>query len=569
MKQNLKKCVLLSLFAGAVLVPLSAGAEAVLPNNIPDAGTISNLPKLDPEIMKMEMADGTYDLKLDTKDYQSRTMQVNGQAVRFRVYANRIYTAKPVALEYEQMNIYVPEEYFQGKSINGYTAKTAPIFLPNEVGGYMPGKAGEPEESSRHPGPNAALTALSRGYVVAAPALRGRTLQSADGKYTGKAPACIVDYKAAVRYLRFNRDRLPAGDTEKIISNGTSAGGALSALLGATGNHPDYAGYLKEIGAANERDDIFASMDYCPITNLEHADMAYEWVFHGVNEYHQGTMGPMIHMPAEGEGSQMPGSIKVGDKIIPLGPGPVVQRDAAGSAGDRPANAPAESSTVSAMSAEQVQVSGELKKLFPAYVNSLGLKAADGSPLTLDADGSGSFRDYIEGIYMRSAQQALDQGIDLSDQDWLTIENGKVVGMDLALYAQKATRLKAAPAFDALDMSSGENNLFGTSKEVCEHFTAFSAQRGSSKLTADSQIIRLMNPMNYIGDGQATAARHWRIRHGAMDRDTSLAIPAILAAKLANSGYDVDFASPWGRGHDGDYDLTELFDWADRICKAK
>jgi multidrug resistance efflux pump len=37
------------------------------------------------------------------------------------------------------MNIYIPEEYFEGKSIGNYTANTAPIFFPNTVGGYMPG----------------------------------------------------------------------------------------------------------------------------------------------------------------------------------------------------------------------------------------------------------------------------------------------------------------------------------------------------------------------------------------------------------------------------------------------
>ena len=86
---------------------------------------------------------------------------------------------------------------------------------------------------------------------------------------------------------------------------------------------------------------------------------------------------------------------------------------------------------------------------------------------------------------------------------------------------------------------------------------------------ADASILRLMNPMNYIGSKEATVAPHWRIRHGAKDRDTSLAIPALLARKLQNAGYDVDFAAPWGKGHAGDYDLTELFDWADHICQAR
>ena len=86
---------------------------------------------------------------------------------------------------------------------------------------------------------------------------------------------------------------------------------------------------------------------------------------------------------------------------------------------------------------------------------------------------------------------------------------------------------------------------------------------------ADSETIKLMNPMNFIGNGKAVTAKHFRIRHGAIDRDTALAIPAILALKLQNSGVDVNFYSPWNRGHAGDYDLPELFNWIDSICKAK
>ena len=62
-------------------------------------------------------------------------------------------------------------------------------------------------------------------------------------------------------------------------------------------------------------------------------------------------------------------------------------------------------------------------------------------------------------------------------------------------------------------------------------------------------------------------APHFRIRHGAKDRDTSMAIPAILALRLARTGSDVNFSAPWGQGHGGDYDLKELFDWIDYICK--
>lgn len=187
-----------------------------------------------------------YSLTFNPKSYTRQTLAYNGKTVAFRAYENIPYVARPVAVERQSMNIYIPEAYFQkGGTLNGYTAKTAPIFLPNGVGGYMPGDSKVPSDKDRRSGgANASLVALSKGYVVAAPAIRGRTTQNKDGVYVGKAPALIVDYKAAVRYLRHNRNVLPVGDTDKIISNGTSAGGALSVLLGATGNNSDCVKYF-------------------------------------------------------------------------------------------------------------------------------------------------------------------------------------------------------------------------------------------------------------------------------------------------------------------------------------
>ena len=57
--------------------------------------------------------------------------------------------------------------------------------------------------------------------------------QDENKTYTGKAPACIVDYKAAVRYLHAFAKDLP-GDEEKIITNGTSAGGRRKYVLRST-----------------------------------------------------------------------------------------------------------------------------------------------------------------------------------------------------------------------------------------------------------------------------------------------------------------------------------------------
>ena len=510
-----------------------------------------------------------YSLKFNAKNYTKETLKLEGQDVAFRAYRDVVYTAKPASVASESMSIFIPEAYFtKGGTVNGYTAKTAPIFLPNGVGGYMPGDSKEPSDSDRMSGgANASLVALSKGYVVAAPAVRGRTTVGDDGKtYVGKAPALLVDYKAAVRYLRHNRHRLPAGNTDRIISDGTSAGGALSALLGATGNSKEYDAELRAIGAAHERDDIFAAMAYCPITDLDHADMAYEWMFNGVNEayQHSAPMSPLLPLKA----GSMPGALKVGDAVVPLGPGPVVQGDSA--AADRPDNAPVEDSSAVEMTQAERVASDQLKALFPDYVNSLGLKDRQGRALTLDEDGTGSFADYIKSVYAASAQSALDAGEDLSALDWLTIENGMVKDVDLAKYAAWATRLKAAPAFDKFDRSAPENDEFGTTDNTPRHFTGFSLTRdkeaGATMATWDD--VRRMNPMYFIGQQGVTIAPHWRIRHGAKDRDTSMAVPALLALKLQDSGYEVDFASPWGKGHAGDYDLAELFDWADGICKA-
>lgn len=68
---------------------------------------------------------------------------------------------------------------------------------------------------------------------------RGRESRDQQGILCGKAPTNLIDLKMALRFLRHNAAVLP-GDFEKIISVGWSAGGAMSSLLGLTGNDPRY-----------------------------------------------------------------------------------------------------------------------------------------------------------------------------------------------------------------------------------------------------------------------------------------------------------------------------------------
>ena len=445
-------------------------------------------------------------LEFDVTKYTDRTLTVGDQKVPYRAYEGIVYVSKPLDTLCQSMNIYIPTAYFDGKSIGKYTADTAPIFMPNGIGGYMPATPGSPRRGS-----GAIAQALARGYVVAAPGARGFTSSDPQGINIGKAPACIVDMKAAVRYLRHN-DKIMPGNAEKIISNGTSAGGAVSALIGATGNAPDYEPYLKAIGAATARDDIFAASCYCPITNLDHADSAYEWMFGGVNDY--------------------------------------VSRNGKG-----------------ALTAEQISFSEQLTRLFPSYINSLHLKTKAGNELTLNNDGNGSFKEYVKSYVIASAQTAINQGKNLADLTWVTMDGSSVKDIDFAQYVKYATRMKTPPAFDDLTNASPETGLFGTATVDAQHFTQFGKEHSSDHKLADAAVVKAMNPMYYVGTKGVSVAKHWRIRHGAADRDTSLAIPVILATKLQNTGAQVDFAAPWAQGHGGDYDLPELFAWIDMVCK--
>lgn len=129
--------------------------------------------------------------------------------------------------------------------------------------------------------------------------------------------------------------------------------------------------------------------------------------------------------------------------------------------------------------------------------------------------------------------------------------------------------MKTTPAFDGVDLSTGENNLFGDENINNKHFTEFGMKNdttGTGELT-DMQLVKLMNPMNYIVTPGTNTAKNWRIRVGSKDADTSTAISLILATALQNKGINVDYVIAWGIPHSGDYDTDELTAWIDSIAR--
>ena len=450
-------------------------------------------------------------LAFDVKNYESMSTTVDNKEIKYRAFEYIPYVANPIDIDQQYMNIYVPEEYFNNGTVNGYNTQTAPIFMPNAVGGYMPSQAMTPKVENGKP--NSVVYALSRGYVVASPATRGRTNKASDGNFIGKAPAVIVDLQAATAYLHANDSTMP-GNANRIITNGTSAGGAVSLLQGAAGNSSDFQPYLQALGAATAATNVYAVSAYAPITNLDAADMAYEWSYNGIT-----------------------------------------------------------SSNKVSMNHDDVAYSNLLNEHFPDYVNNLQLHDSVGRVLKLDKNGNGTFKNYVKEFIVVAANKAQAKGTDLSKHTYLVRDNktGTIKDINWEAYNQFVSRSKAPGAFDSRSNDSGENNLFGTSSTDNNHFTITAALHDTTSnpeaYVQNAKVVTMMNPMNYLGSPAATNAQFYRIRYGTADSNTSVAIPLIVGTRAQNLGYKVDMATPFNVDHSGDYDLDELFNWMDNIVK--
>jgi len=476
-------------------------------------------------------------LAFDAKNYESMSTTVDNKEIKYRAFEYIPYVANPIDIDQQYMNIYVPEEYFNNGTINGYNTQTAPIFMPNAVGGYMPSQAMTPKVENGKP--NSVLYALSRGYVVASPSTRGRTNKASDGNFIGKAPAVIVDLQAATAYLHANDSAMP-GNANRIITNGTSAGGGVSLLQGATGNSSDFQPYLQALGAATAATNVYAVSAYAPITNLDAADMAYEWSYNGITSFNKVTMG-------QGELPQA----NVGGNSAP--PQRTMQR----------VN----------LNTDDLAYSKMLSEHFPDYVNNLQLRDSLGRVLKLDKNGNGTFKNYVKEFIVAAANKAEAKGTDLSKHTYLVRDNktGTIKDINWEAYNHFVSRSKAPGAFDSRANDTGENNLFGTSTTDNNHFTITAALHDSTAnqdvYVENAKIVTMMNPMNYLGSPAATNARFYRIRYGTADSNTSVAIPLIVGTRAQNLGYRVDMATPFDVDHSGDYDLEELFNWMDNIVK--
>ncbi|MBQ6336847.1 MAG: tannase [Ruminococcus sp.] len=517
-----------------------------------------------------------------------------------------VYCETPANEDYEQLAVFVPGAYMTATDngdgtytcelnadaeVNGYTASTAPIVMPINTPGYSAQSALTEYKS--------VTDYTSQGFVYVHAGCRGRD----DG-----APAGVTDLKAAIRYIRYCDDVI-AGDAESIFVFGMSGGGAQAAIVGATGDSELYDPYLEAIGAVQGVSDaVVGSMDWCPITNLDTADEAYEWMMgstrSGLTDDEQAISDALATAFAEyinsagftdAEGNTLT-LTESSDGIYQSGAyyeyiKSVIEQSLNNFLSDT--EFPYDASSSSKGGGMGGAPSGGTPSGDKPDGNMPSGEKPDGAPSGSKPDGdTGEEATSIEDVDDITRNDTSSSGVSTSGtyetaQDYIDAlnTNGEWITYDETTNTVTITSIedfvsacknasKNLGAFDQLDAGQGENTLFGYGDGSGAHFDSTLAdiltELGSSyasDYTTDlsktdsvgytaQQRVNMYTPLYYLlesqeGYGTSTVSKYWRIRTGINQGDTSLTTEVNLALALEN--YDgvesVDFETVWGQGH--------------------
>lgn len=478
------------------------------------------------------------------------------------------YCATPAAEKYETMSIFVPGSYFSAVAngdgtfsctvshfgaVGEHTALHAPVVMLFDSADGAAVRAPLSYDAAQYG------AYLEAGMIVAVAGCRGiaETGGNAQAEIDCGAPWGAVAGKAAVRYLRYNAARLPGG-AEDVFVCGMGAGGAVSAVLGASGDSVLYDPYLAAIGAAmlDQRgnyisDAVSGVVAWCPAVHLDYADEAAEWM-----------MGQYLDTGAH------------------------------------------------ALDTWTAALSDDMSRAYAGYVNGLGLTDAGGNPLQLSETAIGL---YADGAYYDALLETIRQSFNrfLSDtafpcsigtqyfetaDDYIAFLNDERVWIQYASEADAATmtdigafvrrmlpKQETVALYDRFDRAGAYNRLFGVGGAEPLHFNPFltmllsdNADRYKTYADYDASVAMayaadlsstdalgktvtertdMYNPLYFLlsgqeGFGAATVSPYWRIRTGVEQTEAPLVASFNLFAALgANANVrQLDYAAVWAQG---------------------
>ena len=519
------------------------------------------------------------------------------------------YCADPADESYETLAVFVPGAYMkatdngdgtytceidESSGINGYTALTAPIVMPINTPGYSAQSALTDYTS--------VSDYMNAGFVYVHAGCRGRD---------AGAPAGVTDLKAAVRYIRYCDAEIP-GDAESIFTFGMSGGGAQSALMGSTGDSALYEPYLTAIGAVEGVSDaVLGSMCWCPITNLDTADEAYEWMLgttrSSLSEEEQeisdklaeafaqyinsagitDSEGNVLTLEESENGIYQAGSYYEYMKTVIEGSlnnflaDTAFPYEASGSSSGGMGGGPGNGNPPSGEKPDGGSGDGEMPSgdapngEFPGDDNSSESNEVNYEEIDdIERNDTSSSGLSLSGTY-ETAQDYIDALN--ANGTWVTYDSSSntVTITDIASFVSNLKNAsKNLGAFDQLDAGQGENTLFGygdgngahfdstlaqilenLGNEYAEDYTADLAKTDSAGNTADVRV-NMYTPLYYLlessdGYGTSTVAKYWRIRSGINQGDCALSTEMNLALALSSNSTvnSVDFETVWGQGH--------------------
>ena len=452
------------------------------------------------------------------------------------------YCDNPVNEKFEKLAVFVPANYFicsnnddetyscqinKKSKIRNYTATKAPIVMP-VIGNN---------------------TAIDE-YISVWEYTNEGFIYIYAGSRQDEIPSGLVDLKAAVRYIKYNKNIIPG---DKIFTFGMGAGGAKSILLGVSGDSKLFRPYLKKIGALEKiSDTVYGSMAWCPITSLDIANEAYEW-----------NLG--LSRENIDEDTKM-----ISDKMAEEFANYINQ-----------ANFKSDSGVTLKLSQTENGVfqSGSYYKYLEKIVNrSLTNFLVDN---LFPIDG----KDFI---HITSVKEDNEQNKPTENQDrvystpydyikalnsdkmWILYDKDnhtvQITSFEDFIKFMKPAQ-KPVGAFDGFERQQEENYLFGSeplhfdriTEKILEN-TEYSKDFISDFTKKDfvgngpDNLIDMYNPLYYImpqykGYKTSKSAKYYRIRSGLSQGDTALTTEVNLALALAKLKKDVDFETVWATGH--------------------